>query len=130
MITRLFLLIVLLFTTTSSYAQDEKLLTSLFIPVELTKDANAVVSWDDILIDVHADNKMLYTNKRIVTVLNSSGDNKHGAVMFYDENTRIKKLEVKIYDTFGKEIKKIRKNDFEDVISVSGATLYSDSRGK
>lgn len=130
MLTRLFLLIVLLFYYFPSFAQDDKLLSSLFIPVELTKDANAVVRWDDILIDVHADNKMLYTNKRIVTVLNSSGDNKHGAVMFYDENTRIKKLEVKIYDTFGKEIKKIRKNDFEDVSAVSGATLYSDSRVK
>jgi len=129
MLPRLFLFFLFLLPF-SVASQEEKLLTSLFIPSELSKESNAVVRWDETTIDVKAYNKMLYTNKRIVTILNSSGDHKHGAVMYYDKNTNIKKMEVKIYDAFGKEIKKIRKNDFEDVSAVSGGTLYSDNRVK
>ncbi len=113
-----------------TFSQEDPLLVSLLIPSELTKNSNAVVRWDDVNIEVKAYNKMVYNNKRIVTILNSSGDSKHGAVMFYNDNTNIKKLEVKIYDAFGKEIKKFRKNDFEDVSAVSGGTLYSDDRVK
>ncbi|MCK7590320.1 DUF3857 domain-containing protein [Subsaxibacter sp. CAU 1640] len=129
MLSRLFLFFVFLLPI-SLAAQEEKLLKSLFIPSELSTESNAVVRWDETTIDVKAYNKMLYTNKRIVTILNSSGKNRHGAVMYYDQNTNIKKMEVKIYDAFGKEIKKIRKNDFEDVSAVSGVTLYSDNRVK
>lgn len=129
MLSRLFLFFLFLLPF-SVASQEENLLTALFIPSELSKESNAVVRWDETTIDVKAYNKMLYTNKRIVTILNSSGDHKHGAVMYYDKNTNIKKMEVKIYDAFGKEIKKIRKNDFEDVSAVSGGTLYSDNRVK
>lgn len=130
MLTRLFLLFVLLLISNSSIAQDVTLYNSFLIPPELSKDANAVVRWDDNTIEVKAYNKMLFTNKRIVTILNSSGDSKHGAVLYYNKNTNIKKLEVRIYDAMGNEIKKIKKNDFEDVSAVSGGTLYSDDRVK
>ncbi len=130
MITRLFLLLILSLSSILAYSQEETLLSALSIPVELSKDANAVVRWDDNYLEVRASNKMVYTNKRIVTILNSSGDSRHGAVMHYDKHTNIKKIEAKIYDAFGKEIKKIRKNEFEDVSAVSGGTLFSDSRVK
>ena len=130
MLLRLFLLFSLPFVSFSSISQEDPLLISILIPSELSKNSSAVVRWDDVQIEVKAYNKMLYTNKRIITILNSSGDSKHGAFMYYNSNTNIKKLEVKIYDALGKEIKKIRKNDFEDVSAVSGGTLYSDDRVK
>lgn len=130
MLIRPFLLFIVLLNTIPSVSQDDKLLSSLSISTELVQDANAIVRWDDITIEISAYNKMRYTNKRIVTILNSSGDNKHGSSMYYDENTNIKKLEAKIYDAFGEEIKKIRKNDFNDVSAVSGGTLFSDNRLK
>lgn len=126
---KLFILLLFLLPIFSN-AQEQELLIALTIPSELRENANAVVRFDDINISISAYNKMVYTNKRIVTILNSSADNKHGAVMGYDKNIAIKKLEAKIYNSFGKEIKKIKKNDFEDVSAVDGATLYSDSRVK
>ncbi len=114
----------------NSFAQDELLLQSLLIPSELRENANAVIRLENTHIEIEAFNKMTYKNKRIVTILNSSGDNKHGAYMSYDNNTSIKKLEAKIYDALGKEIKKFRKNDFVDQSAVDGGTLYSDSRVK
>ena len=130
MLTKLFLLIVSLLFTISSVSQDEDLRSAFLIPSNLSNNAYAIVRWDDTKIEVKSYNDMTITTKRIVTILNSSGNYKHGANVYYDEHTKIKKLEAKIYDAVGKEIKKFRKNDFEDVSAVSGATLYSDTRMK
>ncbi|MCB0382286.1 MAG: DUF3857 domain-containing protein [Psychroserpens sp.] len=111
-------------------AQDEFLLQSILIPSELRENANAVIRMENTDIEILAVDKMIYRNKRIVTILNSSGDSKNGAYMGYDKNTTIKKLEVKIYNSMGEEIKKIKKNDFDDVSAVDGGTLYSDNRVK
>src|SRR5690606_18397008 len=110
--------------------QDQSLLVALTIPSELKENANAVVRYDAVNISILSYNKMVYTNKRIVTIFNSSADNKHGVVMGYDKNKSIMKMETKIYNALGKEIKKIKKSDYNDVSAVDGATLYSDSRIK
>ncbi len=128
--TRFILLLWFVSISLSVIAQGEELFQSYTIPSDLKENANAIIRLEDTHIDVKAYNKMVYTNKRIVTILNSSGDSKHGAYMGYDKNTNIKKLEVKIYNSRGDEIKKIKKGDFEDVSAVDGGTLYSDSRVK
>ncbi|TYA58062.1 DUF3858 domain-containing protein [Formosa maritima] len=81
-------------------------------------------------MEVLAYNKFVFTNKRIITVFNKEGDYKIGAYQHYDENINILDLEVRVYNSHGKEIKKIKKNDFKDVSAVPGGTLYSDSRVK
>ncbi|MBQ0787417.1 MAG: DUF3857 domain-containing protein [Oceanihabitans sp.] len=81
-------------------------------------------------IEIEDFDKMVYTNKRIVTILNEEGDNNLGAYQHYDKNTNIKKLEARIYNSQGEEIKKFREKDFVDVSAVSGGTLYSDNRVK
>ena len=111
-------------------SQEKSLLTSQTIPSILKTHANAVIRWDAIAIEVKNFDKMLCTNKRIVTVLNSSGDSKVEAFLHYDENTKIKTMEARVYNANGAEIKKFKERDFEDVSAVSGGTLYSDSRVK
>lgn len=130
MLRKVLLLLSFILLSLPSLAQDELLLQSFLIPSELRENANAVVRLENTHIEILAINKMIYKNKRIVTILNSSADSKHGAVMYYDENTSIKKLEARIYDQQGKEIKKFRKNDFKDQSAVDGGTLYSDNRVK
>ncbi|QRM90987.1 DUF3857 domain-containing protein [Lacinutrix sp. WUR7] len=73
---------------------------------------------------------MVYTNKRIVTILNKEGDSKQRTYQYYDKNTNIKRLEARIYNAQGEEIKKFKEKDFLDVSAVSGGTLYSDNRVK
>ena len=113
-----------------SFSQDEDLLIANTIPTELRDHSNAVVRYDDIDINIAAYDKMVYTNKRIVTVFNKEGNSDLGAVFNYDKNVDIQKLEVKIYNEFGSEIKKIKKNDFKDVSAVSDISLYEDDRLK
>lgn len=111
-------------------SQNDDVFDASAIPIDLTIKANAVIRYDYNNIEVKAYDKFIYTNKRIVTVFNSKGDAKLGAYVYYDGNIKIGKLEARIYNANGKEIKKIKKGDFNDVSAVSGGTLYSDSRVK
>ncbi len=120
---------IIVFITFSAYSQ-ENLYTSLTIPKHLKEKANSVIRSNEIHILIKSSSEMHVSNKRIITVLNKGGRDDVNAFIHYDNNVKIKVLEVKIYDNFGKEIKKIKKNDFKDVSAVSGGTLYSDSRVK
>ncbi|MBR9913903.1 MAG: DUF3857 domain-containing protein [Algicola sp.] len=111
-------------------SQDEDLLVSYTIPLELKVKVNAVVRYDHTIVEIKDYDKYILTKKRIVTVFNEYGNSKLNAISHYDDNVNISKLEAKIYDANGEEIKKIRKNDFQDVSAVSGGTLYSDNRVK
>lgn len=111
-------------------AQEDSLFNVHSIPLDLKVKANAVVRFDQIQIDVIDYNKIVYTNKRVVTILNKEGDYKIGAFHHYDENINIQNIEARVFNANGNEIKKFRKNDFKDVSAVPGGTLYSDSRVK
>ncbi|WP_051209854.1 DUF3857 domain-containing protein [Gelidibacter mesophilus] len=128
--TKIYRLILVLVFPMVCLSQDENLLNAHTIPSDLKENANAVIRWEDSYIEVKAPNKMVHSNKRIVTILNSSGNSKVDAYLGYDKGVSIKKMEARIYDSEGKEIKKIKKNDFEDVSAVDGGSLYSDSRVK
>ena len=53
-----------------------------------------------------------------------------GASLFYDNTVDIKKLEAKIFNKNGQEIKKIKKSDFIDQSAVDGVSFYADNRIK
>ncbi|MBR9758031.1 MAG: DUF3857 domain-containing protein [Algicola sp.] len=127
---RLFFLIFFILIYTQTIAQDTDLFKVSTVPLELRKKSNAVVRSDHIHIDISSYNNLVYSNQRIITVLNKEGDLKVGAFQYYDENVKIKSLEARIFNAQGKEIKKIKKNDFKDVSAVPGGTLYSDNRVK
>ena len=128
-IPRLALFLVLVFVTLNSFAQKIEF-SSLLIPKELKEGANAVVRNNTTTINVISTNSMIVDVDRVVTVLNKLGNTKVGAVVGYDNNSKISKLSAKIYDFEGREIKKISKSKFVDVSAVDGGTLYSDSRVK
>ncbi|MEZ4977089.1 MAG: DUF3857 domain-containing protein [Flavobacteriaceae bacterium] len=123
-------LILFYIVTSTVFSQDGISLGVGKIPEELTTGANAVVRLASMEINILSQDKMLIKNKRIVTVLNSNGDSKVGAVYHYDSNNKLKVLEAMVYDAMGKEIKKIKKKDFADVSATDGFSLYTDSRLK
>ncbi|WP_430410043.1 DUF3857 domain-containing protein [Kordia sp.] len=121
--------ILFLLSVNAVIAQDN-LTSYLTLPQELTKNANAVIRLNEVNIEVKAINDLEISKKRIVTVLNENGLYKIRAAVWYDNDIKVKDVEVKIYDKFGKQIKRIRERDFKDVSAVEGETLYSDSRAK
>lgn len=98
------------------------------IPEELKKNANAVVRLSNLDIIIERKNKMIFTYKRVVTVLNEKGNRFVEAYAGYDNQLKIRKIEAIVFDEYGEEIKKIKKRDFIDQSAVDGGTLYSDSR--
>ncbi|MDB2462976.1 DUF3857 domain-containing protein [Algibacter sp.] len=124
------LAVFLLFFISFQLFSQENLLTSFTIPPNLSKNANALVRSNNVKIDLISSREMSVKVNRLVTVFNKEGDDAINAYLHYDNNEKIKDLEVVIYDKFGAEIKKIKKKDFKDVSAVDGGTLYSDSRVK
>jgi len=113
--------------TSFSYCQEKDLAVSN-IPFKLLLNANSVVREDEMIIDVEDVDEMIISTKRIITVLNANGDNSAIAYQSYDEDLKIKKQHLTVYDAKGKEIKEFKQRDFRDVSAVGNNTLFSDNR--
>jgi len=122
------LLHIFILTTIFSFSQTEAVYNSLLVPVELKANTNAVVRHASKLITINDYDDMVIKTKRIVTVYGKGGLRHAKSYAHYNEDIKIKHIEVKIFDAIGEEIKKIRKSDFTDESAVSGGTLYSDDR--
>ena len=119
---------IFLFITIAGFSQSEDLYKFESIPVELKTKANAVVRLNDVSVVITSKDELSIKKKRIVTVLNEKGNSAIGAYASYDKYNKIKKIEARIFDESGEEIKKFKKRDFIDRSAVDGGTLYSDSR--
>jgi len=123
----IFVVLLLVYTITT-FSQSKDLYNSNTISNELKVKANAVVRLNDVSVVVNSKNELSIIEKRIVTVLNEKGNYAVGAYASYDKYNKIKKIEARIFNEVGEEIKKYKKRDFIDRSAVDGGTLYSDSR--
>ncbi len=116
----------LIYFISSAQAQYQ---TSL-LDAALTKNANAVVRFDELHVSLNSKNSMSIQRSRVVTVLNESGNKYAMPYVGYDNGRKVKDISLIIYDKEGKVVDKFRKKDFKDASAVDGSTLYSDSRVK
>lgn len=118
--------ILLLIIPSTLFSQNKYL--SHNIDQNLLDNANAVVRENTINISIEAIDKIVYSEKRIVTILNEEGQSKAKAVAYYDESSSIKNIEAYIFDANGKQIKKVKKRDFQDVSVADGVSIFNDNR--
>ena len=123
------LLITLLFISIVNYSQENNYI-AFTINNELKENANAVIRDYTLEVSIEDVDKMIVTKRKVVTVLNKSGNNFASIAESYDNDTKITSLSAKIYDAFGNEIKKYKERDFFDVSAVDGGSLYSDAKVK
>ncbi len=100
------------------------------IPVissEVLKNSNSIILEESIEINAENIKKVKTKTRRVVAVLNKSGENHPKTYEVYNENSRVKKISAQIYDFNGKRQKHYKKRDFQDV-SRSGGNMYLDSR--
>mgnify|MGYP002712926177 CR=1 FL=1 len=97
------------------------------IPKELTEYANSVLLDELVEIDVTDINKLKEKKHRVIAVLNKLGDADTRLYEYYDSNARVKHIEARVFNAFGKEIEHFKKKDFLDV-SRTGISMYSDDR--
>ncbi len=112
-----------------SYSQEVSY-SSLLIPDSLKVNSNAVVRDYVLDVTIASESKLSVKKRSVVTVLNKLGSKRVDLHQFYDDDTKINKLSVKIYDAFGSQIKKFSQSKFTDISAVSGGTMYSDNRVK
>lgn len=121
------ILILFLFPTFLSFSQDLKL-SSLLIPSELSENANSVIRDQIVEIEILSQESMIIKKSKIITVLNSKGLNNIDAVEYYNNSTKVKVVEATIYNSFGYELKKIKRKDFRDQSVADGFSIYNDKR--
>jgi len=119
--------LIILFFTTFVFSQKPEY-SALIITDSLKQNANAVVRLNQIDIGIVSQRNMIVKTKRVVTVLNEKGLGAIDAAENYDKRTSIKTIEATVFDSDGKEIKKIKRKDFKDQSAADGVTIFSDNR--
>ncbi|REG96322.1 DUF3857 domain-containing protein [Flavobacterium aquicola] len=122
-----FITIIFIFTTALLSAQKSNY-SYLTISDSLKENANAVVRLNQIDIVIASQRSMNIKKTRIVTVLNENGLGAIGAIAGYDKRSKVKNIEGTVYDSFGNEIKKIKRKDFIDRSAADGYSIFSDDR--
>ena len=120
-------LLLLLINTSLFFSQSSEY-QYLLIPDQFKKNANSCVRESKTTITFKDYDKMIVKQHRVVTLFNKKGKEDAGMALFYDDDIRVKNLEVLVYNALGEEIKKINKRDFRDISASGGSTMYTDSR--
>lgn len=109
-----------------AYAQHYPAFT---IADSLKEGANAVIRDYQVAFEMRSEKKGWWSVEKTVTLFNGkSGENK--LAIGYDDGTRVRKIEVKLYDALGRELRAVDKDEIKDYAAVSGGTLYGDRRIK
>jgi transglutaminase-like putative cysteine protease len=119
--------IVWLLLTFAMQAQKMEL-SSVFIPSELKENANSLVRLQEIDIVIKSDHEYEITTQKIITVFNENGLNNIDANEYYDASNKILEIEATVFNSFGNEIKKIKKKDFKDHSVADGFSIFTDNR--
>lgn len=119
---------ILFFCAYNSYAQQAYPVEQ--ISATLKNRANAVIRTMETTVDMRANDNVIMTVKKVVTVLNKNGDSQAEIILGYNKNTIIKSAKGIIYDASGKAIQKFALSSFSDHSAVSSISLFEDDRVK
>ena len=100
------------------------------IPVELLKNANAVIRWERHLLSVKNERRAVETVRQLVTVLNPEGRSFGEMEIQYDKFHHINDLDGTLFDANGEEIRTLGKDDVKDEEATSWYSLYEDTRSR
>lgn len=119
----------IIFFQVISFGNDGEYAVSKIAPA-LLKNANAVVRLEDVRFEVVSTNEAIETNHYVITILNENGDDWSRFGDYYDKMREIVSVEGVLYDANGKELKKMKSKNLEDVSGVDDNNLIDDNRVK
>jgi hypothetical protein len=102
----------------------------LLIPDSLKKNAEVVVRADEQLMEIKSPGKAVVRQHHAYTIMNEAGAKYAEYVSRYDKFTSINYITCTLYDAFGKELKRVKKKDMQDVSGSDQSSLMVDSRYK
>ena len=125
--TNKFLIVYFFLLLTSVKAQNIEY-SSILIPENLKENANSIIRFQSIDINIGSQRAIEIKTKKVITVLNSKGLSNVDAKEYYSESERISSIQAVVYNAMGREIKKIKKGDFKDQSVADGFSILTDGR--
>lgn len=98
------------------------------IPENLKKDADAVYRLDEAVVNVISPSKYTEQVHQVVTILNSEGAWHLQQAVWLDKFNAVDDIEVKVYDSLGRQLQKYRKKDFALQNYYDGFSLATDDK--
>jgi hypothetical protein len=109
------------------YAQD---FPASLIPDSLKTNAHYVIREDNQEIEIKSLNSGAQRVRRVLTILDKSGENMAYLAIPYDKNSTVNIKQIILFDNTGKKIKSIRQSEITDSPAYSSSELFSESRIK
>jgi hypothetical protein len=100
------------------------------IPDSLKKQANSVVRYYRLSINISPQHEMHMSLEWAITVFNPSGNAHIDPVVGYGPSEKISVFEASVFDGAGALIKKFRSSDIQDVHAATQGSLFIDYRVK
>lgn len=100
------------------------------IPEALLSGADVVKRDETITLQINHDSEVIVKKKYAYTILNTEGEHAAHFYEFYDELREIRSIEGRLFDASGKEVRKLKAKEIQDLSGVSGADLMTDVRVK
>jgi hypothetical protein len=100
------------------------------IPDSLTKNADVVTRYEEMTFEIKSEGKAVAHERHVYTILNEDGDYLAKYSSYYDKFTSINNISGTLYDANGKELKRAKKKDMEDLSGNSDESLMTDMRFK
>ncbi len=117
----------LLSVSTGLYAQEYNV---SLIPDSLLKNADVVTRYEERILEIKSPGKAVVHERHVYTILNESGDYCGKYRSYYNRFTSINSITGTLYDAKGKELKRVKKKDMEDVSGTGDESLMTDTRYK
>ncbi len=96
----------------------------------LLKNASVVKRMEEIRFEIKSTTQTTLRYKYAFTILNESGDKYAQFFEWYDNLSEIVSIEGSLYDASGKNIKKLKTKDIQDMSAVGDISLMDDNRKK
>ena len=93
----------------------------------LLENANTVIRYEKMEIDIPSISKSVLRHKVVATLLNEKSD-ANELTIYYNSFNRVGKIKGKIYDASGRLVRTLEKSEIKDESAVQGFSLYEDSR--
>ncbi|RTL60311.1 MAG: DUF3857 domain-containing protein [Sphingobacteriales bacterium] len=117
----------LLLILSSAEAQN---FSCLFIPDSLKKGADVVKRYEEYVVEIKDPGKARIYERHVYSILNNNAGHWAKYKTYYDNFTNINSVSGVLYDFLGKEVKHLKKKDWQDMSVYDGISLANDDRVK
>ncbi|MBI2730100.1 MAG: DUF3857 domain-containing protein [Sphingobacteriales bacterium] len=124
---RILTIIALTLFTHTLFAQE---FMALLIPDSLKQGADVVKRYEEYVLEIKSPGKAKIYERHVYTILNEAARSYTKYRTYYDKFTSINSVSGTLYNFFGKEIKHLKKKDWQDMSTYDGISLMTDNRVK